>query len=849
MSKVMDADAERPRMSKTTDVEQMSKAMSTEPVDDTGHVHFVPAPCQVACPIGTDAPSYIGYIWERDFVGALEAITATNPFSSVCGRVCDAPCEPACRRADSDGPIAIRNLKRFVMDQLGPGFHLPQVEVSQSQTIGIVGSGPAGLTAAHDLARDGYEVHLYEMSDRLGGMMVWGIPAFRLPTAIIKEDIDRILNSCPGIKVHVNCALGRDITLDELKEKHDAVLLTLGAWWGKKMGIAGEDCAQVVDGVGFLRKINGGERPQMPEHVVVIGGGDVAMDACRVAKRLPGCKQVTVVYRRGPNEIPARRDELEGAIKEGVQFVYNAQQIAVVEGEGGLLLRCVRTESGEADEDGRARPVVVEGSDFTVACGLVIAAVGQRTENAELDERKMMGHERVNTAWESMRTDDAQVFAAGDGAFGPSTLVNAMYHGHRAAYYIKSFLNGEERPPEYRTPYRTYRVPVSQDAMWEVLNRREQTFHGLGKDPVKFLEIESAYSVEEAREEAARCYRCDCENGSSEYTVNNREDLFVMARIKNGDNERARQLLQKRLENRENPFPVEHAASWDDLHFLPANLSRLVIDPYREACKTATRIGELTLASPFLISGFDEVSEAVKEGLAQGMASTCLYLGRAALGDSAPWLQLARPGDELADSAQGIVHDLTGGFVKVEALRATDEQILGFVLNSESLADGIPYALEMGADLLLLDGTAGMGRPWPERCERFDLAVLRDAIVQLRKLKSEERIHLSFLGGIRSGTDAAKAIAMGCSLLTLNMSIALAMHGVVDDGGLSFAADISADEHGAAVENFIKACTGEVSMMARCSGKTNIHSLEPEDLRSITLVTAEATGIPLIGYS
>ena len=232
--------------------------------DDTSDINFVPAPCQVACPVGTDAPSYIAQIWEGKYEEAFEAITATNPFSSICGRVCDAPCEPACRRTDSDGPLQIRNLKRFVMDQVGHRYDPPPVPVSKRETIGIVGAGPAGLTAAHDLCVAGYAVHVYEMSDRLGGMMVWGIPAFRLPAGIIDEDIDRLTNKCQGLEIHLNTALGRDISLDELKQRHDAVLLSIGAWWGKPMGIPGEDHSKVVDGVGWLRQINGGERPTLP---------------------------------------------------------------------------------------------------------------------------------------------------------------------------------------------------------------------------------------------------------------------------------------------------------------------------------------------------------------------------------------------------------------------------------------------------------------------------------------------------------------------------------------------------------------------------------------------------------
>ena len=435
--------------------------------DHTRDVHYVPAPCQVACPIGTDAPSYIAYIWDEDYEGAFEAITATNPFSSICGRVCDAPCEPACRRVDSDGAVQIRNLKRFVMDKLGATYRPPAAPVTRKQSIGIVGAGPAGLVAAHDLCVAGYSVHVYEMTDRLGGMMIWGIPAFRLPPGIIEEDVERLMQRCPGLEVHLDTALGRDVSLEELKERHDAVLLTIGAWWGKPMGIAGEEDERVVDGVGFLRRVNAGERPEMPETVVVVGGGDVAMDACRVAKRLPGCKHVKVIYRRGPGEIPARKIELHHALKEDVEFLYHTQQVAVVPRGNQLALQCVKTALGEPDEDGRRRPVVIEGSEHEILCGSVIAAVGQRGLCEELDRAGMMAPDRVHTEWDSMRTSDPKVFAAGDGAFGGSTLVMAMQHGQRAAYYVRHFLEGNGDPLPYRTPYRTRRVPVAQDLMWE----------------------------------------------------------------------------------------------------------------------------------------------------------------------------------------------------------------------------------------------------------------------------------------------------------------------------------------------------------------------------------------------
>jgi len=553
--------------------------------DHTADVNYVPAPCQVACPIGTDAPSYIGYIWEGKFEEAFEAITATNPFSSICGRVCDAPCEPACRRTDSDGPLQIRNLKRFVMDKLGATYEPTPVKAIQSKTVAIVGSGPAGLTAAHELCDAGFEVHVYEMTDRLGGMMIWGIPAFRLPPGIIEEDIDRLLKRFPDLHIHLNTGLGKEITLDELKAKHDAVLLAIGSWWGKPMGIPGEEGNEkVIDGVSFLRHVNDGERPTLPETVVVVGGGDVAMDACRAALRLPGCKNVKVIYRRGPDEIPARKIELEGAIEEGIEFIYFTQQVAVEEHNGTLKLKCVKTVLGEKGEDERLQPKLEEDSEHDIECGMVIAAVGQKGECDDLDNHNLMDVDRVRTDWDTMRTNDEKVFAAGDGAFGGSTIVMAMQHGQRAAYYVKSFLNGIEDPIAYRTPFRTRRVPVAQDIKWEKFSPHHPEFFGVGEDPVSFPEIEATYDWDTARNEAARCYRCDAETGSPDYSVAHREDIFSMARTNPADHMKLKSMLQKRLRTRINPFPDNRAPNLDDIVFLPANLSRLVIDPYREAC-------------------------------------------------------------------------------------------------------------------------------------------------------------------------------------------------------------------------------------------------------------------------
>ena len=816
--------------------------------DDTGDPHFVPAPCQVACPVGTDAPSYIAHIWDGKIEQAFEAITATNPFSSICGRVCDAPCEPACRRADSDGPIAIRNLKRYVMEKLGRDHHLPPLKVSRSESIAIVGGGPAGLTAAQDLAEAGFAVHIYEMTDRLGGMMVWGIPAFRLPPGTVEEDLERMLKRCPGIEVHLKTGLGEGgVTLDELKDKHDAVLLTIGAWWGKSMDIPGAENERVIDGVEFLRRINSGERPELPDTVLVIGGGDVAMDACRAAKRLNGGKTVKVLYRRGPDEIPARKEELEDAIREGVEIIYNRQPVGVVEAEDGFALSCVETSLGAPDEDGRRRPENIAGSESDFACGLVVLAIGQSAESVELDRLGLMNKDRINTDWQTMTTDDPRVFAAGDGAFGGSTIVMGMQHGHRAAYYIRAFLDGISDPMPYHTPFKTRRVAVSQDPNWEVFPRIEQPFHGLGDKPAAFPEIMSTYTDEEALKEAARCYRCDAETGSSDYTVKSREDIFVMARTEPDDAVTQRAILEKRLALRDDPFGKDVPASFDDLVFLPANLSRLVIDPYRDPCNVSTLLCEtLNIDSPFIVSGFDDAPDEVKAALAEGLRQGgSAYVGQVALADDVPWLQLIAEGDKADDRAAVQIHCPDAG--KVTRVRKATGVPQGLAVGLADLETAIEYALENEFDLLMLLGNGPITSQWPELAGGPDLKVIRDTLATLRRMNREEDIKIAFFGGIRTGTDGAKLISLGANVMIVGLAMAFAMGGNLEDGSIVFHSNYTPEDRTEAATLFLKALSGEAAIMARCTGKTDVHNLEPEDLRSITLQTSKSTGIPLAG--
>ncbi len=812
-------------------------------MDDQHDQHYVPAPCQTACPVGTDAPSYIGYAWEGKWAEAFEAITATNPFSAICGRVCDAPCERSCRRAESDGPVAIRNIKRFVLDQLGDGYALPPVAVTRQESVAIVGGGPAGLTAAQDLAEAGFKVHVYEASDRLGGMAVWGIPRFRLPEGIIGQDIDRILKHCPGIEVHFNTPLGPNLTLDDLKAKHDAVALAIGASTGRKMGVPGEDRPEVVDGISFLRRINSGERPTLPANVVVVGGGDVAMDACRAALRMPGVKEVKVLYRRGPDEMPARADELKGALYEGVDIVYHTQPQAVIDlPGGGMALQCVQTRAGVKGKDGRRSAEVIPGSEHDIECGLIIAAVGQKAENSDLEARGLMDSDRIRANYANMGTADDKVFAAGDGGFGGSSIIEAVAHGHRVAYYVKAKLDGRKHPLPYEKPLRTRRVAPANDADWEVIPMLEQNFNGLGKDPLAFQEVEDTFSLAVGKRAAARCFRCDAETGSSEYNVQARESVIAMSRSVES-NEQRQGLLQSRLSGRTDPFGEYQTGLLDEIVFLPANLSRLVIDPYREDCKTKTEVGQVELGSPIVVGGFDHAPEEIRADIAQATAKHGLaYLGGRKL-PGVPWLQLC---GSHAPSAEAAIAIVSGPDAPLP-VKAHAAQQLGVVATAGNVKQTIRYALDNRLDVVVLDATgscsiAGELKGAP------DLSLLRDAIRLLRQLDAEEAVDLVFWGGVRTGTDMAKLLALGAKAVVAATCLGFAVGGTVTDtGNMAYHSELDSEARQKAAALFLTSMVSEGSMMARCTGKTNIVNLEPEDLRAYTVATSCATGINLPG--
>ncbi|NTU60195.1 MAG: FAD-dependent oxidoreductase, partial [Deltaproteobacteria bacterium] len=318
--------------------------------------HYAPAPCQQTCPVGTDVPSYVGLIWEGKYEAAFDVISQNNPFASVCGRVCSKPCEADCRRAESDGAVGIRALKRYVCETVGKGFRRPPVKVTKKKTVGIVGGGPAGLTAAQDLAEAGYAVHVYEKRSKLGGMMVAGIPPFRLPADLLDQDLARLLAHCPGIEVHTGCELGKDVSLAELKKRHDAVLLAVGLWKDRKLNVPGEDEGiQGLHGIRFLTDINDGAKTKLKGRVVVIGGGNVAMDVARTARRV-GPKSVELYCLESRQQMPAWTHEILEAEAEGItmnpgwgpkRILHDGKKVKGIE-----FMKCVSV----FDEAGRFNP-------------------------------------------------------------------------------------------------------------------------------------------------------------------------------------------------------------------------------------------------------------------------------------------------------------------------------------------------------------------------------------------------------------------------------------------------------------------------------------------------------------
>jgi len=407
--------------------------------------------CQQTCPVHIDIRRYVGLVASGRFEEALRTVRERNPFPAVCGRVCHHPCEAACNRGAEDEPIAIDAIKRFAADyELGlrrQGKLLPPKPPARrnSARAAIVGAGPAGLTVAHDLALMGYGSTVFEKAPVPGGMLYLGIPEYRLPRDIIETEVDYI--RALGVEIKLNTEVGTDPSIDDLlADGYRAVFLGVGAHRGLKLGIPGEEEYEgLLDCVEFLRGVNLGDRTRPADRVIVVGGGNSAIDSARTALRL-GCEKVTILYRRSRREMPANPWEIEEAEHEGIDIHYLAAPVRIL-GEQGRVVGMIATrmELGKPDASGRRRPIPIEGSEFEIACDLIIPAISQQPDLDFLPQEHGLDISRWSSFIvdeETGETNRRRIFSGGDAVTGPATVIEAIAAGHRAAAAMARYLAG-----------------------------------------------------------------------------------------------------------------------------------------------------------------------------------------------------------------------------------------------------------------------------------------------------------------------------------------------------------------------------------------------------------------------
>jgi NADH-quinone oxidoreductase subunit F len=463
-----------------------------------------------------DIPSYIALVREERFEDAYKILLQSNPFPSVCGRVCDHKCQSKCRRGNMDEPIAIKFLKRFITDN-APRPKIEAVPVTRKEKIAVVGAGPAGLTAARELALRGYKVTVFEELPKAGGMLYWGIPSYRLPRNILDKEIDDIRKL--GVEIKLKTRVGKDITFAKLEKDFDFIYLATGAHKSQKMGVDGENLKNVFGGVEFLREFNANEdkwlkgEKTLGKKVVVIGGGNSAIDAARIAVRLGA--SVTILYRRLKQDMPAAQEEIKAAEEEGIKIELLVAPLKI-EGTKGKVssITCQRMTLGDFDNSGRKRPVVVAGSEFTLSVDAVVAAIGQVPDMSFVDKKSGIEINKwdcynVGKGYQS-RTDNTRYFAGGDAVTGPDTVIAAIGAGHQAADDIDTAIRKANGEPAYEKPaLEKIDVPLIIDE--ESIEAPQMAMPEMSSSKRKktFAEVELGFKEADAIKEACRCLRCD----------------------------------------------------------------------------------------------------------------------------------------------------------------------------------------------------------------------------------------------------------------------------------------------------------------------------------------------------
>lgn len=467
------------------------------------------APCQLACPANTDCQGYVGLIANGKFDDAIKLIKNKISLPASIGRVCPHPCEKACRRGKVEEPINIAQLKAFAADlDLKGDSYVPDVADSTGKKIAIIGGGPAGLTAGLYLRELGHEVTVFDMMEKMGGMLRYGIPQYRLPKEVLDAEISLIEKT--GVKMVNNCRLGRDITLDEIRNDNDAVILAPGAWKSSPMRVKGEDADGVYGGIDFLRSVIKGSPVEIGERVAVCGGGNTAMDACRTAVRL-GAKEVYVIYRRTEKEMPAEEIEIKESKEEGVIYKFLTNPIEIHNENGrvtGMTLQIM--ELGEPDASGRRKPVAVEGKTEYIALDSVIMAIGQKLDSTDFTSVELTDRGTIKADEDTFMTDLDGVFAIGDATNkGASIAIEAIGEADRCVKVVDAYLNGEELDftPKYISKRDDSRIDLSAK------EKEPRIVAGVLDADVRkanFDEVSLGLTVEEAKKEAERCLECGC---------------------------------------------------------------------------------------------------------------------------------------------------------------------------------------------------------------------------------------------------------------------------------------------------------------------------------------------------
>jgi NADPH-dependent glutamate synthase beta subunit-like oxidoreductase len=460
------------------------------------------APCSKACPIEQDISFYLTSLADGKPEEAWRKILESNPFPSTCGRVCHHPCERDCNRKDYDEALAINSLERFLGDWgIKEGPLGGRGITKKKERVAIIGSGPAGLSCAYFLALEGYGVTVFEAMREPGGMLRYGIPKYRLPRNILNQEISRIKSL--GVEIKTGKRLGGDLGPEELKP-YAAVFLATGAWAEQKPKLPGDDLPGVWHGLSFLREVNSGKKVLLGKRVVVVGGGNTAIDSARVAWRL-GSK-VTVLYRRAKADMPAIPDEIEEAGKEGVDFIFQAAPVKIVGKRKAQGVNCLKTKPGKPDASGRRSPVLIQGSAFSLKADSVILALGERADLSFLPEGMGVGNGLINVdPWG--RTTLPGFFAGGDAATGQGYVSQAIASGKKGARAIDRYLRGKKEKPE-----EDHREVVTLDKInldyFPSQKRAGISSLGVNQRGGKFTEVHKGLSPSRAKGEAERCFSC-----------------------------------------------------------------------------------------------------------------------------------------------------------------------------------------------------------------------------------------------------------------------------------------------------------------------------------------------------